>query len=78
MTGAKRYTNSYAPRSPKDARHTSVYPIIEESEKLDLRNATEMYENLRTQIFPEISVGLLHGRMKPREKESVIECLRRQ
>jgi ATP-dependent DNA helicase RecG len=51
-----------------------VYPIIEESEKLDLRNATEMYENLRTQIFPEVSVGLLHGRMKPREKESVMHA----
>jgi ATP-dependent DNA helicase RecG len=49
-----------------------VYPIIEESEKLDLRNATEMYENLRQEIFPEFSVGLLHGKMKPAEKEGVM------
>jgi ATP-dependent DNA helicase RecG len=49
-----------------------VYPIIEESEKLDLRNATEMYENLRREIFPELNVGLLHGKMKPAEKESVM------
>jgi ATP-dependent DNA helicase RecG len=49
-----------------------VYPIIEESEKLDLRNATEMYENLRQEVFPEFKVGLLHGKMKPAEKESVM------
>ncbi|MBO0863135.1 MAG: ATP-dependent DNA helicase RecG, partial [Chloracidobacterium sp.] len=46
-----------------------VYPIIEESEKLDLRNATEMYENLRQEVFPEFNVGLLHGKMKPAEKD---------
>jgi ATP-dependent DNA helicase RecG len=49
-----------------------VYPIIEESEKLDLRNATEMYENLRQEVFPEFGVGLLHGKMKPAEKEGVM------
>lgn len=51
-----------------------VYPIIEESEKLDLRNATEMYENLRCEIFPEFKVGLLHGRMKSSEKEAVMSA----
>ncbi|QQS45596.1 MAG: ATP-dependent DNA helicase RecG [Acidobacteriota bacterium] len=49
-----------------------VLPIIEESEKLDLRNAREMYELLRTEIFPEFGVGLLHGKMKPAEKEQVM------
>jgi ATP-dependent DNA helicase RecG len=51
-----------------------VYPIIEESEKLDLRNATEMYQNLKTEIFPEFKVGLLHGKMKPAEKEEVMQA----
>ena len=50
-----------------------VYPIIEESEKLDLRNATEMYENLKTEVFPDFEVGLLHGKMKPGEKEEVMQ-----
>ncbi len=49
-----------------------VYPIIEESEKLDLRNATEMYEHLRSEIFSEFQVGLLHGRMKSEAKEEVM------
>lgn len=49
-----------------------VYPIIEESEKLDLRNATEMYEHLSRDVFPEFRVGLLHGKMKSAEKEEVM------
>jgi ATP-dependent DNA helicase RecG len=49
-----------------------VYPIIEESEKLDLRNATEMYEHLQREIFPEFRLGILHGRMKPAQKEEVM------
>lgn len=49
-----------------------VYPLVEESEKLDLKDATRMYEQLRDQIFPEFSVGLLHGRMKAPEKEEAM------
>src|SRR5205823_3839145 len=49
-----------------------VYPLVEESEKLDLRDATRRYEYLRDQVFPKFSVGLLHGRMKSEEKEEVM------
>jgi len=49
-----------------------VYPLIEESEKLDLRNAKEMYEHLQKDVFPEFRLGVLHGRMKPVEKEEVM------
>lgn len=51
-----------------------VLPLIEESEKLDLRNATEMFETLSTEVFPEFKVGLLHGKMKPAEKEEVMRA----
>ncbi len=49
-----------------------VYPLIEESEKLDLKAATKMYDDLRTRIFPNLAVGLLHGRMKTAEKEEIM------
>ena len=49
-----------------------VYPLVEESEKMDLRDATRRYEYLRDKVFPNFSVGLLHGRMKPEEKEEVM------
>ena len=49
-----------------------VYPLIEESEKMDLKAATKMYEELRDKIFPHFKVGLLHGKMKTAEKEEVM------
>ena len=49
-----------------------VYPIIEESMKVDLKAATKMYEDLRDVIFPKFRVGLLHGRMKSAEKEEIM------
>ncbi|HZW36810.1 MAG: ATP-dependent DNA helicase RecG [Deltaproteobacteria bacterium] len=48
-----------------------VLPLVEESEKLTLRDATKTAERVR-EAFPEIGVGLLHGRMKAEEKEEVM------
>lgn len=49
-----------------------VYPLVEESEKMDLKDATRMYEQLRDRVFPTFTVGLLHGKMKAAEKEDVM------
>ncbi len=49
-----------------------VYPLIDESEKVDLRAATEMAEHLKQDVFPEFRVGLLHGRLKSDEKEAIM------
>jgi ATP-dependent DNA helicase RecG len=49
-----------------------IYPLIEESEKMELKAATEMFESLRSTVFPDRRVGLLHGKMKAAEKESVM------
>jgi ATP-dependent DNA helicase RecG len=50
-----------------------VYPLVEESEKVDLRAATAMAEEL-TRVFPEYRVALLHGRMKGDEKDAVMRA----
>jgi ATP-dependent DNA helicase RecG len=50
-----------------------VYPLVEESEKVDLAAATEMYEELTRKVFPDLEVGLIHGRMKPDDKDAVME-----
>jgi ATP-dependent DNA helicase RecG len=49
-----------------------VYPLVEESEKTDLQAAIQGAESLQNGEFKEFRVGLLHGRMKPAEKESVM------
>jgi ATP-dependent DNA helicase RecG len=49
-----------------------VYPLVEESEKSDLLAATEGAEKLKNEVFTEARVGLLHGRMKPTEKEDIM------
>jgi ATP-dependent DNA helicase RecG len=50
-----------------------VYPLVEESEKMDLKAATAMFEELRDKVFPQYKIGLLHGKMKPAEKEAVMQ-----
>lgn len=49
-----------------------VFPLIEESEKIDLKNLEEGYEALR-QIFPDMSLSKVHGRMKAKEKEAEMQ-----
>jgi ATP-dependent DNA helicase RecG len=51
-----------------------VYPLVEESEKMDLKDATRRYEYLRDVVFPRLPIGLLHGKMKPAEKETVMNA----
>jgi ATP-dependent DNA helicase RecG len=49
-----------------------VLPLVEESEKLDLRSAVEVHEQLCSEVFPELSVGLLHGRLSSADKQAAI------
>jgi ATP-dependent DNA helicase RecG len=51
-----------------------VFPLVEESEKMDLKAATVEFEHYRTQLFPQFRVGLLHGKMKGADKEHVMRA----
>jgi ATP-dependent DNA helicase RecG len=51
-----------------------VYPLVEESEELSLRDATNMKEHLQKDIFNDFTVALLHGRMKGKEKEQIMKA----
>ena len=53
-----------------------VFPLIEENEKNDLKNLEKGYESL-CQIFPEMKIGKVHGRMKPKEKEAEMKMFAR-
>ncbi|MFM9072766.1 MAG: ATP-dependent DNA helicase RecG, partial [Cyanobium sp.] len=51
-----------------------VLPLVEESEKLDLRSAVEVHRHLGEEVFPSLSVGLLHGRMASEEKQQALRA----
>ncbi len=50
-----------------------VYPVIEESETQAFKAAQKMYEHLSQEVFPQVAVGLMHGRLGAEEKESVMQ-----
>ena len=50
-----------------------VYPVIEESETQAMKAAQQMYEHLAREVFPQVPVGILHGRLGASEKESAME-----
>ncbi|MDL4974517.1 ATP-dependent DNA helicase RecG [Enterococcus faecalis] len=50
-----------------------ICPLIEESEALDVKNATEIFEHMQSFYFPRYQVGLLHGKMKNQEKDDIMQ-----
>ncbi len=53
-----------------------VCPLVDESEKVDLPSAEEMYVKLGSEVFPDLRVALIHGKMPPREKDAVMIAFR--
>ena len=54
-----------------------VCPLIEESAALQTRSAVAEYERLRTEVFPDLRLGLLHGKMNSKDKDAVLQAFRR-
>ena len=54
-----------------------VYPLVEESDKMELKAATEMASRLAEEVFPDLRVGLIHGRLKSALKEEVMAAFGR-
>lgn len=53
-----------------------VYPVIDESEKTDLKAATVMFDHLTASVFADLRVALLHGRVAPEERDRVMRAFR--
>lgn len=54
-----------------------VFPLIEESETLSAKAATVEYERLRTEVFPQFRIGLMHGKLKAQDKDKIMEEFRK-
>ena len=70
-SGRKKVFEEIRKELDRGGRVYIVLPLIEESEKLTLRDAAGTAERIR-EIFPDVNVGLLHGRMKSAEKDAVM------
>ncbi len=53
-----------------------ICPLVEESETLDVKSATAEYDRLRRQVFPDLRLELLHGRMSAKQKDAVMRRFR--
>jgi ATP-dependent DNA helicase RecG len=51
-----------------------IYPLVEESDKIEAKAAVEEYERLQQEVFPDLRVGLIHGRLKADEKEAAMRA----
>lgn len=51
-----------------------IYPLVEETEKVDAKAAVEEYTRLQEEIFPDLKLGLVHGRLRPNEKEEAMRA----
>jgi ATP-dependent DNA helicase RecG len=73
-TGAKRQEiYAFMREQIREGRQAYVvYPLVEESEAVDLKAATEMAGQLQSQVFPDLVVGLLHGRLAFEEKDAIM------
>ena len=60
----------------QDRQAYIIFPLVEESEKLDLRAAIEEHKRLSEVIFPEFKIALLHGRMSSAEKDASLNSFR--
>jgi ATP-dependent DNA helicase RecG len=61
----------------KDRQAFVIYPLVKESEKLDLKSATDGARMLQDTVFPEFRVGLLHGQMKQQDKDKIMKDFRK-
>ena len=53
-----------------------ICPLVEESEALEAKSAVKEYDRLRKDVFPDLRLGLVHGQVKPAEKERVMRAFR--
>lgn len=66
--------NGFIEKQIKEGRQAYIVcPLVEENEELDLKSVEQLYETYQKEIFPQYKVEYIHGKMKPREKDMIME-----
>jgi ATP-dependent DNA helicase RecG len=77
VTGDKKELWQFLGKQIAEGRQAYiVFPLIEESETLSARAATQEFEKLNEKVFPELRIGLMHGKLKQAEKDEVMDDFR--
>lgn len=72
--GMEQRVNNFIAKNINEGRQCYIVcPLVEENEEIDAKSVMEIYENYKKNIFPNYRVEYLHGKMKPKEKDSVME-----
>ncbi|MGB3713738.1 MAG: ATP-dependent DNA helicase RecG [Candidatus Promineifilaceae bacterium] len=73
--GERQRAYAFVESQVKQGRQAFIIcPLVEESDKIEAKAAVEEFERLQEQIFPDLKLGLLHGRLKSSEKEAVMQA----
>lgn len=71
--------NNFIKKNVKEGRQAYIVcPLIEESDTLNIKSAEEIYEKFKNDIFKEFKLGLLHGKIKPSEKDEIMEMFKKK
>ena len=72
--GLEERVNNFIKQQIKEGRQCYIVcPLVEESEEMDLKSVVELYEKCKNEIFPEFKVEYIHGKMKPKDKDEIME-----
>ena len=66
--------NAFIKKQIEEGRQAYIVcPLVEENEEMDLKSVEKIYETYSKEVFPEYRVEYIHGKMKPKEKDSIME-----
>lgn len=72
--GMEQRVNNFIVKNVQEGRQCYVVcPLVEENEEIDAKSVMEIYETYKKQIFPDLRVEYLHGKMKQKEKDAIME-----
>ena len=77
--GMEERVNNFIKKQVDQGRQAYIVcPLVEENEELDLKSVTQLYEKYKTEVFGDYKLEYLHGKMKPKEKDEIMEKFKRK
>ncbi|MFH1671247.1 MAG: ATP-dependent DNA helicase RecG [Candidatus Portnoybacteria bacterium] len=79
LPNQRKKTYDFIRKQVEQKKQTFVIcPLIDDSEKLEVKSVTQEYEKLKENIFPDLKISMLHGKLKPKEKEEIMDDFKKR